>query len=140
MIVDICKNAASALSAVNGNPFTFYDTELYEMNYEAEPKFPFAFLAHPLRGKDGVKAYTPTTTYNLQVLFTTQSKIEDNQQQREAGINAMLKAKNQFIANLQANPDVVSVNGCDHEEFYNKFDVNADGIEAIISVTINQPC
>jgi hypothetical protein len=139
MIIQICKQAAEGLTPVNGKPFTFYDTELYEMNYDAEPKFPFVFLAHPLRGKDGGK-YGKTTTYSLQVLFTIQSKLEDHQEQRAAGINAMLKAKNEFVAKLEADPNVVSVNGCDHEEFYNKFDVNADGIEAVISVTVNQPC
>lgn len=157
MIAALFRQFTQALTAITNAeggadlPWTFYHSELYEMNENDSPEYPFVHLVHPLIGKDLINEYGVTgTEYTLKLFFLTKSLLEYKMSEREGEVQKMITAKNQFIQKiLQAiatpvvppadeQPHITKLVGVDHEEMFNEFDSNLDGVLVTMTLQVAQ--
>jgi hypothetical protein len=125
-IVNIIRDCITPLI---GSP-TFESGQRWLQNIQADNiPLPCVFLDRPINGKLPYLGTARKERYSPVMLFANKSSPEFTQEQHDVIVDFQRKQSIQFLANLQAHPEVERIEGEPTlTDVFNLFDVNLTGV------------
>lgn len=147
--IDTIKTHAESISSVidpdttDPYQFTFHHCEDHEFNTEDSTLFPFVFLRHPLNADNPVNAVGQVDSiYQCAFFFGHKSKKEQTMSERQARVDQMEQAKNEFIRIIFNDDSLEIVGTPKSNEMFDDFDFNSDGWYLFMNLKVKDvsPC